>query len=157
MRRNEREITDKSEIMAIFDRCNTVRLGLFRENHPYIVPLSFGIECNREEISLYFHCAKDGLKIDCLKTNPNVCVEADIFYKTEPLGKGITARYESVIGVGSAVEVFDDEKIHGLNLILKHYGYNSFDVRNCSNLVRTSVFKIVLDGVTGKRNLPTET
>ena len=44
MRRKDREVTDRNQIAAIMDSCDTCRLGLTDGQVPYIVPLSFGYE-----------------------------------------------------------------------------------------------------------------
>ncbi len=154
MRRKDREILDKGEIMDILSRCGTIRLGLYGGEFPYVVPVSFGADFSGEEPVIYFHSAESGFKVDCIRENPCVCVEADIFYRTERLRSGITARYESVIGFGEACEADGDEKVYGLKKILEHYGYADYPVEECGSLSHTAVYKIILHSVTGKRNLP---
>lgn len=92
MRRREREVTDRSEMYDILSRCNTVRIGIFGEDYPYIVPVSFGLEVAADDVVVYFHCAKEGLKTELIQRNPNVCVEGDNFLKVEKTGHGITTR-----------------------------------------------------------------
>ncbi len=154
MNRKDREILDKGEIFDILSRCDTVRLGLYDGGNPYVVPVSFGADIAGDEIVIYFHSAKRGLKADCIKENRNICVEADIFHGTERLKSGITARYESVIGFGVVSEVDGVEKVRGLRAILEHYGWADYPVEDCGSLGHTAVYKIVLHSVTGKRNLP---
>lgn len=153
MNRKDREVTGE-EIYDILDRCDTLRLGLINGKSVYVVPVSFGTEIKNDIFTIYFHCAKSGLKLDCAKANPDVGFEADIFYTTEPVGNSITARYESVIGSGTVTEATDNEKIHGLNRILNHYHYADFPVEDCKSLPRTAVYKITVHEITGKRNLP---
>ena len=154
MRRKDREINDFLEIFDILNRCDTVRIGIPGTDYPYIVPVSFGAEIVENKAVIYFHSAKDGMKLDLLKHNPNVCVEGDIFIKCEPIKHGITARYESVIGFGTCEEVKDkNEIIHGLRLLTDHYGYTDFSIDDCEDLTRVFVGKIVLERITGKRNI----
>lgn len=155
MRRKEREVQDNQEILDILHRCDTVRIAMQGEKYPYVVPVSFGMEIVNDKAVLYFHCAQQGLKADLLKKNPNVCVEADIFIKTEKTEHGITARYESVIGLGKCRFVDDaDEIMHGLRLITEHYGYFDYPLDKCAGLQHLLVGKILLEEITGKRNLP---
>ncbi len=156
MRRKDREITNKNEIINLLNRCNTIRLGLFNGEHPYIVPLSFGTDLRNDEIIVYFHSAKVGVKVDCINHNQNVCIEADIFYKVEPWEQGITTRYESVIGIGRVYEVDEKEKLYGLTKILEHYNHLDYPVDKCKGLSNAKVYKIILHHLTGKRNLPSE-
>lgn len=154
MIRKEREITDMGEIFDVLNRCDTVRLGLMNGDCPYVVPVSFGTDRSGGEIVIYIHGARQGLKTDCIAANKKVCVEGDIFYKTEPFSKGITARYESVIGTGTISEADEEEKPYGLKKILEHYGYADYPLEQCKSLAHTAVYKITLLNITGKRNLP---
>ena len=153
MRRKDREVTDIAEIFDILNRCDTVRIAMQGEKYPYVVPVSFGAELADGKPVVYFHCAREGLKIDLLKANPHVCVEGDIFIKTEPTDHGITTRYESVIGFGECQFLEDtDEIIHALKVLTEHYGYDNYDLANCRALQYTYVGKIILNEITGKRN-----
>ncbi len=155
MRRKDREVADIREIFDILIRCSTVRIGMRGEAYPYVVPVSFGAERAGGRPVVYFHCAKAGMKLDLLARDSRVCVEGDVFIKTEPTAHGITARYESVIGFGVCRFVMDDAEIlHGLRLLTDHYGYHSYPLEGCGGLEHVLVGRIVLDEITGKRNLP---
>ena len=71
VRRAEREITDPAELRAIIQRGKTCTLALAKDNEPYLVTLSYGYE--PETGTLYFHCGKEGQKIDWLRANPRTC------------------------------------------------------------------------------------
>lgn len=103
---------------------------------------------------IYFHGASEGLKIDLLRKDNNVCVEADNFIKVEKTLHGITTRYESIIGFGKCEIVSDhDEIIKGLKLIVSHYE-QEYDFSKCENqLGHLFVGKIIFETITGKRNL----
>lgn len=118
------------------------------------LPVSFGMEVVDGKCAIYFHCGKKGMKVELLKANPNVCVEADIHYAYELLKRGIDTRYESVIGFGKCTEVEGDEKLHGLELLCEHCGYAGHPVDACLGLPITSVYKVEVDEITGKRTLP---
>ncbi|MCM1320549.1 MAG: pyridoxamine 5'-phosphate oxidase family protein [Bacteroides sp.] len=156
MNRKDREITDPAEIIDLLNRCDTLRLGLINGDFPYIVPVSFGLDVQNEKIAVYFHCAKKGLKVDCINKNQNVCIEGDIFYKVEHVKMGITARYESVVGFGTVCESSDEEKMYGLTKILEHYNQLDYPLDNCKGLPFAAVYKIELHSLTGKRNLPNQ-
>ena len=57
MRRYDREITDKNEILEIMSRCDVCRLAFNDGDYPYILPLNFGIGEKEGKIVLYFHSA----------------------------------------------------------------------------------------------------
>ncbi|MBQ7544666.1 MAG: hypothetical protein IJT02_06950 [Synergistaceae bacterium] len=93
--------------------------------------------------------------MELLKANPRVCVEGDIFIRVEKTTHGITVRYESVIGFGECQLITDtDEIMHGLRVLLDHYGQYDYPLDRCMGISHLFVGKIVLDEITGKRNLP---
>lgn len=155
MRRKEREIQNKTEIFNVLKRCDTVRIGMQGDPYPYVIPVSFGMEIADDKAVVYFHCAQQGMKVDLLRANSCVCVEGDIFIQTERTMLDITARYESVIGFGKCEFITDvDEMKHGLKVILDHYGYHEYQLDRCMDSSHLLIGKIVLETITGKRNLP---
>ena len=59
MRRNDREITEFSEMTDVMKRCDVCRLALNDEDgYPYLLPLNFGMEETDGRVTLYFHGAK---------------------------------------------------------------------------------------------------
>ena len=44
MRKADREIQDFSEIVEIVNSCQTVRMAMYADDFPYIVPLTFGYD-----------------------------------------------------------------------------------------------------------------
>lgn len=154
MNRKEREVKDFADVADILKRCKTIRLGLINQGRAYVVPVSFGLDIADEKAVVYFHGAVAGLKAECIAQNNRVCIEADIFYKVEPTKTGITARYESVIGSGVVSKAEGEEKLHGLRKLVEHYGFDDYPVDRCKGLENTTVYKIVVSELTGKRNLP---
>lgn len=124
MRRKDREITDFNKMVNILDACDCCRLGFADGDEAYIVPLNFGYEVCGENLFLYFHSAKFGRKIDLVQKLANAAFEADTGHSlvTGDEACEYTFKYQSVMGKGS-VRILDnnDEKIHGMELIMKHY------------------------------------
>ena len=152
MRRNDREVTSMEEIYDILCRCDTVRIGISADP-VYIVPMSFGCELKDGSITIYTHCAKEGMKLDLLSRNDRVCIEADICQRIDR--ERATAYYESIIGFGTC-RVTDEpgEVRNALKSIMGHYGADGAKVDRCVMSDMVSVMKIELDSVTGKRRLP---
>jgi nitroimidazol reductase NimA-like FMN-containing flavoprotein (pyridoxamine 5'-phosphate oxidase superfamily) len=150
MRRSDREITDFDEITDVLRRADTIRLGLYDEPYPYIVPLSLGFEVADGKIVLYFHGAKEGLKHELIAKNPRVCVETDIFHVYAEVPKSVTTEYESFIGFGVCELVSGDEAAHGLDLLLTHCGFDGFEYDRVV-LDVTAVYRVTCERVTGKR------
>ncbi len=151
MRRSDREIKEFAKIVDVLDRCDTIRLGLWGDEFPYVVPLSFGYEVAQGKIVVYIHGAKEGLKHDLIAKNNKICVEADLCHRfTEIENHDVTTEYESVIGFGTAEKADEAETLKGLDLILAHCGFPNYPYNKAATAVLT-VYKITLDHVTGKR------
>ena len=154
MRRTDREITDLNIIKGILDDSKVIRITMFDDEYPYIVPLCFGYEITGNGMDIYLHCAKEGMKLDLIKKNNHVSFEVDDFVRTQIMHYGITARYRSVIGSGDATILDSDEdKRHGLQLILNQYGYQDYDLSNCKTFDFTTVIRIHVKEFHGKKNV----
>lgn len=151
MRKSNREIKEFVKIVELLDRCQVIRLGLHSDDYPYIVPLSFGWEVNGDKLEIYFHCAKEGKKLDLIGANNKVCIEADILNGYKPTEKSVTADYESVIGFGTAKQVAGDEAIHGIKLLLEHCGISGYSPEDCVLTKIVAVYKITIESITGKK------
>lgn len=122
MRRKDREITDIGDILPIVDRAKVLHLGLFDGEYPYVVPLHYGYDFRDGKLVFYLHSAKEGHKLDLIRSNPNVCVELEC--DVELISGGDTAckygsSFSSVIGRGKAALLTDEaEKIRGLERLM---------------------------------------
>lgn len=155
MRNKRKEVTDPQELFDIVFRCDTIRLALHQEPFPHIVPLSFGAKHVEGTITLYFHCARVGLKAKLLADNSHVGVEGDIFHGYREVPGGITTCFESFIGYGHCVEVTDEaERIEALQLLCEHCGYADFPLASCKSIKAVGLYKIELSSISGKRYLP---
>jgi len=150
MRRSDREINNRDELIDILQRTETIRLGIHDTPYPYVVPLSFGFEDCDGQIELYIHGAKEGLKHTLLDKDNHVCVEADIFHRYAETGTGLTCEYESIIGFGIAEVVYDDEAKKGLDLICTHCGFHGY-AYDISALAHMKIYRITLSSITGKK------
>lgn len=151
MRKADREIKDFEEIKELLDECQTIRLAMHDEPYPYIVPLSYGWEERDGKLFVYFHCAKEGKKLDLITKNGNVCFEADCLAGYKSTGHGVTADYRSLIAFGKAERVYGEELVRGLELLLAHCHVEGYSARECAAMGITAVVRITVDGITGKR------
>jgi nitroimidazol reductase NimA-like FMN-containing flavoprotein (pyridoxamine 5'-phosphate oxidase superfamily) len=123
MRRKDREINDPDEKLAVIARCKVCRLALSDGDAPYIVPLNFGYTYQDNTLCLYFHSANEGRKLDILKKNNRACFEIDCEHKLIEADRACAYgfAFASVVGFG-AIEILktDEEKIRGLNVLMKH-------------------------------------
>ena len=121
MRSAKNEIVDREELHRILDEAMVMRLGMLDGERPYVVPLNFA----REGDDLWFHAAKAGHKLDCLRAAPAVCVEVDTFIRLRTGPRACddwSSTYESVIGFGNA-KIAEDaaEKLRGLRALMRNY------------------------------------
>lgn len=152
MRKKEKEITDKNEIIAIIAKAKVCRLAMIDGNRPYIVPLSFGYRDN----TLYFHGSLQGKKIDLILENPNVCFEFDQLIETIESEKACSwsMKFQSVIGFGKGCLLDEkEEKQKALAIIMAQYSNRRFDFPE-KMLQATAVIKVAVESLTGKQSLP---
>lgn len=152
MRRKDREIKDLNDIMPIIKKCDVCNLAFFDEEYPYIVPLNFGVTLLDGTITLYFHGANAGKKLDLIKKNNKVGFEMDCSHKLI-LGEkacNSTMEYESVCGNGIVEILNESEKEEALIYLMKQYSgmvKHEFD-KNELNAV--AVFKLTVSEIHGK-------
>lgn len=152
MRRKDREVTEIQELLKIIDTCKVCRVVMQDKEGLYIVPLNYGYSFENEKLTLYFHSAKEGRKIDAMQENPNVCFEMDCEHQ---LVEGQIAcaygySFKSVIGNGTVQFVTDmEEKKHALVLLMKHQTGKefAFDEKMEDSVC---VFRIDVSSMSGK-------
>ena len=156
MRRNDREIIDCKQIIEIIENCNCCRIGFYDGNEVYIVPLNFGYEFKEDKLTLYFHGAKEGRKIDLITSAPSVGFEMDTNYK---LNEGETAcshsaRFDSVIGNGtiSIITSISEKKFALDKLMLKATHKSAWNFTE-SMLNSVCVFKIEVTKLSCKSHI----
>jgi uncharacterized protein len=123
MRRKDREITDTGEIEAVIRKCDVCRIGMADGNLPYIVTMNFGYMGGPKK-RFYFHCAKEGRKLDMMRKNNHVCFEMDTDHELYAGENGCDwgMNFTSVVGFGIINEVTDiNERLEGLNCLMSHY------------------------------------
>lgn len=156
MRRKDREVAAPDEIAAILEKCPVGHLALSDGDKTYVVPLNFAWRLADGKVTVYFHCAKEGRKIDLLRKNPNACFEADCSFS---LVKGSSAcrwsaLFESVIGEGRAALVDDpEEKRDALDLLMKRYGFEGKPSYEPAELAAVAVIRLEMDRISAKRKL----
>ncbi len=152
MRNAKKEIIDQDDLHRILDEAMVMHLGMLDGDRPYVVPLNFA----REGDELWFHAAKVGHKLDCLRAAPAVCVEVDHFSRLRTGPRACddwSSSYESVIGFGTA-EIVEDvaEKLRGLRGLMRKYSGREDWQFSDASVRGTAVVRIRLDSLTGKRS-----
>jgi uncharacterized protein len=152
MRRKEKEIQDRTQIDQIIAQADVCRVGLSSANRPYIVPVSFGYDGQ----VIYFHTATEGMKIDYMASNTQVCFEFEHDVRVIPNEHSAcqwTISFYSVIGFGTVAEITDPErKQHALNQIVQHYAGSSAEQFNAQALASTRLWGITVESISGKQS-----
>lgn len=153
MRRKDREVTGREEILAILHDCEVIRIGLCDDHQPYIVPMNFAYEVTEENLWIYLHCASQGKKIDIMKKNNRVCFEGDHSYQLVEREETCswTALFKSVMGEGT-IEILSEEedKIHALDLLMKRHGFQGKPQYSPGAAAAVTALRITVTGITGK-------
>ncbi|MDR3334413.1 MAG: pyridoxamine 5'-phosphate oxidase family protein [Treponema sp.] len=152
MRRKDREIS-REAAEAVIDRSVFAVLGTVNEDgSPYCVPLSIV----REGEWIYFHCATEGQKTDNLRHHNRVCITC--VGDTCIPEHTFTVEYESAMVFGTAEEVVETaEKVRCLRRICERHtpgNMAAFDAAVDRQLGKTAIWKVHIDGMSGKRNGP---
>ena len=151
VRRKEKEIQDIELIDRIIAQSQVCRLGLCRDNLPYVVPVSFGYDGE----FIYFHTASEGLKLDYIHANPRVCFEFEHDVKVVPDDTSAckwTVSFYSVIGFGTVSEITDPQgKAYALNQIVRHYSGRDWEV-DVRELDRPRTWRVTIDSISGKKS-----
>lgn len=155
MRRADREM-DEEFAIEVFKKAPYVTVSFVRkDNTPYCIPLSIAVKDKR---TMYFHCAKEGEKLDCIAENANVSLSAVSRCKPTigPKDGNFTLEFKSAVAFGKASIVEDDnEKIEALRTICERFlpeHMDGFDKAIERSLSNTAVVKIELSApATGKR------
>jgi len=116
--------------------------------------MNFAYEVIDDQVTIYLHCAPEGRKIDMIAQNHNVCFEADCAYRTldAPAACEWAAEFESVIGEGTISIVAEEtQKIHGLDLLMKRYGFVGKPQYQPNQLAAVTVLQIFVSTIAGKR------
>lgn len=148
MRRKDRQSTPEEALELL----NRGEYGILAtadsSNQPYAVPLSFACGDN----CIYFHCAKEGYKLDNIKNNEKVSFA--VIGDTQVLPDKFSTSFESVVVFGKATFVVDDsEKVVALKALIEKYS-KDFMKEGLEYIHRaaagTCVVKIDIEHMTGK-------
>lgn len=151
LRRQDRALSQE-ESWQLLKEAAVGRLGLATpQGHPYIVPLNH-VVLNEE---IFFHCAREGRKLEILRQNPQVCYEVDALLgiKTGPRACDFGTFYKSVIAFGQAYEVLDEaRKADILNALTAKYAPagHVFEPVTAAVGARVTIIGIKIDVLTGK-------
>ncbi|NLZ38749.1 MAG: pyridoxamine 5'-phosphate oxidase family protein [Firmicutes bacterium] len=153
MRRKDRQVVERNEIIKIIKKCDVCRLAFFDREYPYIVPLNFGFIVTDDALFLYFHGAGSGKKMSLMANNPHVAFEMDCDHKLIKREEACsyTMEYESIIGYGRICQVYGQEKLLGLKAIMDKYDAGANYNFTNESVANVTVLKLTVEKITAKR------
>jgi len=160
MRRKDREITDFALIADIVRQNNSAVVSMIDGDRPYGVMLNYAPIITDNCISLIFHGATEGRKMDCLHRNPAVSIfindrkTEEIVLKGEKPSGNTTTRYRSVVLAGD-VHIVDDlsERRRLCGLFLSHFGTDGIEMPPEQMLAHTQFLLFTAKEISGKQNI----
>lgn len=97
---------NREQIEALLKSETIVRIGCYADGNVYVVPVTYAYD----GVYLYAH-SKDGMKIDMMRKNPEVCIEIDAMQNM--------ANWQSVIAKGKFEELTDKEsQMKGMKFLI---------------------------------------
>jgi nitroimidazol reductase NimA-like FMN-containing flavoprotein (pyridoxamine 5'-phosphate oxidase superfamily) len=153
MRRAEKEIRDKDELLAILRNNVICHLALTDGNNPYVVPVNYGCK----DGSLFIHSSDKGMKIDLIEKNARVAFEILDNYEIIETAEAcrFSTRYQSLTGRGKAVILRNErEKREALDVIMEHHTHRRGWTYADAPLKKMCIIRIDIAEMTGKKSDP---
>ena len=152
MRRKDKEVTSREWMEEVLREAEWFELAMTDQGGwPYVLPMNFGYE----DGYVYVHGAREGKKVDVLRSNPKVCFQAVVgteIIRDENDPSEFSMKYCSVTGLGEAQILSDrDEKRKALHVIMHHYDGPTEPMPDAM-IGATLVVKIKVREMTGKVN-----
>lgn len=155
MRRKDREIT-KKEAECLLENGTWGVLSTSANNKPYGVPVNYYY--SSEENAVFFHCAKEGRKLENINANNQVSFAVVPSEKIVP--DKFTSLFESVTISGRASIISDEtEKIQRLKELCRVLspGYSeAAESAILKYISSTEIVRIDIEEISGKRNAAKE-
>ena len=151
MRRKDREVTKKDDILRIIRDSKYLHLALNDEEFPYIVSMHYGF-IDSDSYVFYMHSAKEGHKIDLIKRNRNAAItlECNVCLQESKNACSYTSSFSSIFAKGTVSLVeSDEEKKMALELIMENQSGKHFEITD-SMCDSVHIIKFVAKELTAK-------
>lgn len=162
MRQAGRQLRSTTQLHAVVEACQTVRIACVDEEGPFIVPMSFGydwadpeeIDADAPRLALWVHSAGVGRKVDAFDREPRVAIEMDVQEGviTGTYACAYSYAYRSIMGTGTIHRIQGIEaKRYGLTRIMQHLAPEASTAFTDQALARANIYCIDIDRFTGKQ------
>ena len=140
IRRRDKEVTNPEELVKPLLEADYITLSLCMDNQPYIATLSHGYDPDRN--CVYFHSAREGKKIDFIRSNPVVWGQALIDNGYQQGSCDHLYHTTQFSGMVSFVEDLEEKK-HALTTMIRQLD-ESPDKIMANQLMPESIAKICI-------------
>ena len=147
MRRFKQQIPEAESKEILNKATNGVLCLIDYDERPYGVPMSFIYD---GACSIYFHCALEGRKVECLRHNPYACFT--IIDQDEIHPENFTTYFRSVI-VEGVVKIIEnrDEMIEALRMLSTKYSPGiDCEPEIEKGINHVLIIRLQIESVTGK-------
>lgn len=162
MRQAGRQLRSTTQLHAVVEACQTVRIACVDEEGPFIVPMSFGydwadpeeIDADAPRLALWVHSAGVGRKVDAFNREPRVAIEMDVQdgLITGTYACAYSYAYRSIMGTGTIHRIQGIKaKRYGLTRIMQHLAPEASTDFTDQALARANIYCIDVDRFTGKQ------
>jgi len=148
LRRKDRALKE-DEALEILAKSNYGVLCVFDGNYPYGIPVNYVYE----DGLIYIHSAKEGHKIESIRSFDRVCFT--VVGSSQVMENGFSTKYESVIIFGRAEILQDEQVIPALRKLVQKYSpdYTNEAERIIQDSFKAvAVIRIKIEHVQGKAN-----
>jgi len=148
LRRKDRALKD-DEALEILSKSNYGVLCVFDGNYPYGVPVNYVYE----DGFIYIHSAKEGHKIESIKSFDRVCFT--VVGSSRVVENEFSTKYEGVISFGRADILHDEQVTPALRKLAQKYSprYTNEAERIIQDSFKdVAVIRIKIEHVQGKAN-----
>lgn len=122
MRRKERQLSNEITEKILAGCTNGVLSVIGDDGYPYGVPVSYAYADGK----IFFHCAKEGHKVDAIKNNPKVSFT--VIAQDDVIPQEYGTDFASVIAFGKASFIEDPEEILQSHIhIIEKYSKDYYD------------------------------
>jgi len=147
MRRVDRQLSEEAAF-ALLEKGTVCHLAMVVQGEPYLVTMNYGFRGR----TMYFHCAREGKKLELLADCRRVCFTVVPRHELVVAEKGCnySMKYESAVGYGMVRFLEErEEKRRALGLIMAQYATGAFEFPD-SSLARTALFAVDIEELTAK-------
>jgi hypothetical protein len=152
IRRKDKAITNAEEMKEILTTAKYVTVAMCRDDEPYLVTLSHGYD--EERHCIYFHCAKEGKKVEILKANNLVWGQALV---DDGYVQGACTHLYATTHFRGKVTFIEDmnEKEHALHLMIESLDDNPKKIIeklfSSTSIQKVTIGRIDIDYISGKK------